>query len=114
MRSLVRLQLGPRRNPSGCLASLASPNVEVSTVSGSGRGLFAFSALLLASRRWCGPPLPWKGAASKLVGMFTMLRRAVFGAAIAALTGAILRIFGGDGAPPQRGGWREISPDELD
>jgi len=45
--------------------------------------------------------------------MFTMFRRAVFGAVIAALTTAILRIFGGDGAPPQKGGWREISPDEL-
>jgi len=42
-----------------------------------------------------------------------MFRRAVFGAVIAALTTAILRIFGGDGAPPQKGGWREISPDEL-
>ncbi len=54
------------------------------------------------------------GAPSKLSSMFTMLRRAVFGAAIAALTGAILGICGGDGAPPQRGGWRELSPDELD
>ena len=45
--------------------------------------------------------------------MFTMFRRAVFGAAIAALTAAILRIFGGDGSPPQTGGWREISADEL-
>ena len=42
-----------------------------------------------------------------------MFRRAVFGAAVAALTAAILRIFGGDGSPPQRGGWREIHPDEL-
>ena len=45
--------------------------------------------------------------------MFTMLRRAVFGAIVAGLTAAILRIFGGDGSPPQRGGWREIHPDEL-
>ena len=45
--------------------------------------------------------------------MLTMFRRAVFGAVIAGLTAAILRIFGGDGAPPQRGGWREISPDDL-
>lgn len=43
-----------------------------------------------------------------------MLRRAIFGAAIAGLTAAILRVFGGDGAPPQRGGWREIDPSELD
>ncbi|MEM7093537.1 MAG: hypothetical protein AAF567_11090 [Actinomycetota bacterium] len=46
--------------------------------------------------------------------MFTMLRRAVFGTVIAALTAAVLRIFGGDGAPPQRGGWREIDPADLD
>ena len=45
--------------------------------------------------------------------MFTMFRRAVFGAAIAATTAAILRVFGGDGAPPQRGGWREVDPNEL-
>lgn len=43
-----------------------------------------------------------------------MFRRAVFGATVAALTAAILRIFGGDGAPPQRGGWREIDPRDLD
>lgn len=46
--------------------------------------------------------------------VFTMFRRAVFGAAIAAATAAILRIFGGDGAPPQQGGWREIDPRELE
>ena len=45
--------------------------------------------------------------------MFTMFRRAVLGAIIAGLTAAILRIFGGDGSPPQRGGWREIRSDEL-
>jgi len=46
--------------------------------------------------------------------MFTMFRRAVFGAAIAVMTAAILRIFGGDGAPPQRGGWTEVDPREVD
>ena len=45
--------------------------------------------------------------------MFTMFRRAVFGAAIAAMTAVILRIFGGDGAPPQRGGWSEVDPSEI-
>jgi hypothetical protein len=42
-----------------------------------------------------------------------MFRRAVFGAIIAGLTAGILRVFGGDGAPPQSGGWREIDPTSL-
>lgn len=46
--------------------------------------------------------------------MFTMFRRAVFGAAIAVTTAAILRIFGGDGTPPQRGGWTEVDPADFD
>jgi len=46
--------------------------------------------------------------------MFTMFRRAVSGAAIAALTAAILRVFGGDGSPPQQGGWREVDPADLE
>ena len=37
----------------------------------------------------------------------------VVGGGIAGLTAAILRVFGGDGSPPQTGGWREIDPDEL-
>jgi len=45
--------------------------------------------------------------------MFTMFRRAVFGATIAGLTAAILRVFGGDGGAPQSGGWREVDPNEL-
>ena len=45
--------------------------------------------------------------------MFTMFRRAAFGAVIAGLTAVVLRVFGGDGAPPQRGGWTEIDPGDL-
>lgn len=45
--------------------------------------------------------------------MFSMFRRAVFGAVIAVVTAAVLRIFGGDGSPPQKGGWREIPAEEL-
>lgn len=45
--------------------------------------------------------------------VMTMIRRAVFAALLAGTTGIILRVFGGDGAPPQSGGWRELRPDEL-
>lgn len=43
----------------------------------------------------------------------SMIRRAVLAVGIATLTAIVLRIFGGDGQPPQHGGWREISPDEI-
>ena len=44
-----------------------------------------------------------------------MVGAAVISAQINAHKGeAFPFIFGGDGAPPQRGGWREIDPSELD
>lgn len=45
--------------------------------------------------------------------MITFARRAVGAVILAWLTAVILRIFGGDGSPPQRGGWREVAPEEL-
>lgn len=42
-----------------------------------------------------------------------MIRRALVAVGIAGGVAAILRIRGNGGTPPQRGGWRELSPDEL-
>ena len=42
-----------------------------------------------------------------------MIRRALVALGIAGGVAAILRLRGSGGTPPQRGGWRELSPDEL-
>ena len=41
------------------------------------------------------------------------LRRAGAAMMLAGLVGAILRVRGTGGKPPQNGGWRELSGDEL-
>jgi hypothetical protein len=43
----------------------------------------------------------------------TMIRRALVALGLAGLVAAVLRVRGSGGTPPQRGGWRELSPDEL-
>ena len=43
----------------------------------------------------------------------TMIRRALVALGIAGGVAAVLRLRGSGGTPPQRGGWRELSPDEL-
>ncbi|HMS12073.1 MAG: hypothetical protein V9E99_10035 [Microthrixaceae bacterium] len=40
-------------------------------------------------------------------------RRASVAVSLAALAGVVLRIRGIGGAPPQSGGWRELSGDEM-
>lgn len=42
-----------------------------------------------------------------------MIRRALVAIGIAGGVAAILRVRGSGGTPPQRGGWRELTPDEL-
>jgi hypothetical protein len=42
-----------------------------------------------------------------------MIRRALVALGIAGGVAAILRLRGTGGTPPQRGGWRELTPDEL-
>ncbi|HRW36586.1 MAG: hypothetical protein R2702_04465 [Acidimicrobiales bacterium] len=42
-----------------------------------------------------------------------MIRRALVALGIAGGIAAVLRVRGTGGTPPQRGGWRELSPDEL-
>ena len=42
-----------------------------------------------------------------------MIRRALVAIGLAGLVAAVLRVRGSGGTPPQRGGWRELSPDEL-
>ena len=42
-----------------------------------------------------------------------MIRRALVALGLAGLVAAVLRVRGSGGTPPQRGGWRELSPDEL-
>ncbi len=42
-----------------------------------------------------------------------MIRRALVAIGIAGGVAAVLRLRGSGGTPPQRGGWRELSPDEL-
>ncbi len=44
----------------------------------------------------------------------TMIRRALVALGLAGMVAAVLRVRGTGGTPPQRGGWRELSPDELD
>lgn len=43
----------------------------------------------------------------------TLIRRALVALGIAGLVAAVLRLRGSGGTPPQRGGWRELDPDEL-
>ena len=43
----------------------------------------------------------------------TLIRRALVAVGVAGFLAAVLRIRGTGGTPPQRGGWRELSPDEL-
>ena len=42
-----------------------------------------------------------------------MIRRALVALGIAGTVAAILRVRGSGGTPPQHGGWRELTPDEL-
>jgi hypothetical protein len=41
------------------------------------------------------------------------LRRAGFALGLAGLVGAVMRLRGTGGKPPQNGGWRELTGDEL-
>jgi len=43
----------------------------------------------------------------------TLIRRALVAVGLAGGIAAVLRLRGTGGTPPQRGGWRELSPDEL-
>jgi hypothetical protein len=43
----------------------------------------------------------------------TLIRRALVAVGVAGGIAAILRLRGTGGTPPQRGGWRELTPDEL-
>ena len=43
----------------------------------------------------------------------TLIRRALVAVGLAGGIAAVLRLRGSGGTPPQRGGWRELSPDEL-
>lgn len=42
-----------------------------------------------------------------------MIRRALVALGIAGGVAAVLRLRGSGGTPPQRGGWRELSPEEM-
>jgi hypothetical protein len=42
------------------------------------------------------------------------VRRALVALFFAVVVAAIVRLRGSGGVPPQRGGWRELPPDELD
>jgi len=43
----------------------------------------------------------------------TLLRRALVALGLAGGIAAVLRVRGTGGTPPQQGGWRELTPDEL-
>ncbi len=43
----------------------------------------------------------------------TRIRRALVAVGLAGIVAAVLRLRGTGGTPPQRGGWRELSPDEF-
>jgi hypothetical protein len=43
----------------------------------------------------------------------TLIRRALVAVGVAGGIAAVLRLRGTGGTPPQRGGWKELSPDEL-
>ncbi|MGH9121481.1 MAG: hypothetical protein ACRDYC_05990 [Acidimicrobiales bacterium] len=42
------------------------------------------------------------------------LRRALFALIVTVVIGAVVRLRGTGGVPPQRGGWRELPADELE
>jgi hypothetical protein len=42
------------------------------------------------------------------------LRRTLIALGATVVIAGIVRLRGSGGTPPQRGGWRELSPDELD
>ena len=53
---------------------------------------------------------------ASLVGFYMLSKQgqiAQWGVLLAGLVAAVLRVRGTGGTPPQRGGWRELSPDEL-
>jgi len=41
------------------------------------------------------------------------IRRALTALGVAALVAGVLRVRGTGGTPPQRGGWRELTPEDL-
>lgn len=43
----------------------------------------------------------------------TLIRRALVAVGVAGGIAAVLRLRGSGGTPPQRGGWRELTPDEF-
>lgn len=43
----------------------------------------------------------------------TLIRRALVAIGLAGGIAAVLRLRGSGGTPPQRGGWSELTPDEL-
>ena len=43
----------------------------------------------------------------------TLIRRALVALGMAGIVAAVLRARGTGGTPPQRGGWRELTPDDL-
>ncbi len=43
----------------------------------------------------------------------TLIRRALVALGVAGAIAAVLRVRGSGGTPPQRGGWRELSTDDL-
>ena len=45
--------------------------------------------------------------------VLTLLRRALTAVGIAGAIAAILRVRGSGGVPPQSGGWRELTKNEL-
>jgi hypothetical protein len=42
-----------------------------------------------------------------------LLRRALIALGVAAVVAAVLRLRGTGGTPPQQGGWRELTGDDL-
>ena len=42
------------------------------------------------------------------------LRRALVAMGVTVIIAGVVRLRGSGGTPPQRGGWRELPPDELD
>jgi hypothetical protein len=43
----------------------------------------------------------------------TLIRRALVALGVAGLIASVLRLRGSGGTPPQRGGWRELTSDDL-
>lgn len=46
--------------------------------------------------------------------MLRLARRVVFALGLTGLIATLFRLRGSGGVPPQSGGWREITPSELD